>query len=205
MRRKLKVNGRSVQVYESGPWPSPDGVVVLLPGAGDTAESWSLIRDALSGSRRMLSYDRPGMGYSEPSSSADLTSVVDELDAVLSAAGDRHSCRARGALFWWPHRPGVHGIPSGTGCRLVLIDATPPAIADDPGVRAGFLISAVLATILKLLAPFGVTRALLAAGAMPQRATVDASAAVIGHADFRDPLGSTRPHYFNDSDAVLFD
>ena len=165
--RKLKVNGRWVQVYESGPWPSPDGVVVLLPGAGDTAVSWSLVRDALSGSRRVLSYDRPGMGYSELRPSADLAAVVEELDAVLSAAGIdtpvvlvAHSFGgliARAYTAFHPER--VAG--------LVLIDATPPAIADDPGVRAGFLISAVLAKALKLLAPFGVTRALLALGAMP--------------------------------------
>lgn len=165
--RKLKVNGRSMQVYESGPWPSPEGVVVLLPGAGDTAESWSVIRGTLSGSRRVLSYDRSGMGHSEPGPSPDLASVVEELSAVLSAAGIGTPIVLVGHSFGGLIARAYTASHPERVAGLVLIEATPQSIADDPGVRVGFLISAALAKVLKLLAPFGLTRTLLAVGAMP--------------------------------------
>jgi pimeloyl-ACP methyl ester carboxylesterase len=165
--RTLRLDGRSVRLYESGPQQSPDPVLVLLPGAGDTAESWELVRDVLSASRRVLTYDRPGIGHSEAGAGWDLTAVVDDLHAVLSAAELAAPVVLVGHSFGGllarayaaAHPAGVAG--------LVLVDATPPAIADDPGVRAGFLISALLAKVLKLSAPFGLTRALLVLGAMP--------------------------------------
>ena len=116
--RELKVNGRSMQVYESGPWPSPEAVVVLLPGAGDTAESWSVIRGMLSGSRRVLSYDRPGMGHSEPRPSPGPGLGRRRTACRIVGRRDWHPHRARGPLLRWPHRSGVQGLPSRTGRRF---------------------------------------------------------------------------------------
>jgi pimeloyl-ACP methyl ester carboxylesterase len=50
---------------------------------------------------------------------------------------------------------------------LVQVDATPEAIAGDPGVKVGFLASGMMASILKALAPFGFVRFLLTLGKTP--------------------------------------
>lgn len=119
--------------------------MVLLPGSGDTAESWVAVQDRLNRLKRVLTYDRSGMGGSDPAPTADLSGVVEEFDAVLSATGIAtpvvlvsHSFGGLLArLYTATHPERVVG--------LVLLDATPPAIADDPGVRIGFLISTALA------------------------------------------------------------
>jgi hypothetical protein len=49
----------------------------------------------------------------------------------------------------------------------VLVDATPEAVADDPAVKAGFLVSGAMASVLKALSPFGLVRLLLVVGKMP--------------------------------------
>ncbi len=50
---------------------------------------------------------------------------------------------------------------------MVLVDATPEAIADDPGAKAGFAVSSAIAAALKTLSPVGLPRVLLRANAMP--------------------------------------
>jgi hypothetical protein len=69
-----------------------------------------------------------------------------------SPPGRRHQARRR---------------PPGRVAGLVLVDATPEAIAGDPGVRAGFLASGMMASVFKALAAFGFVRLLLALGKMP--------------------------------------
>jgi pimeloyl-ACP methyl ester carboxylesterase len=44
---------------------------------------------------------------------------------------------------------------------MVQVDATPEQVADDLGVKIGFAVSGVLASVFKALAPFGVVRLLL--------------------------------------------
>jgi len=60
-------------------------------------------------------------------------------------------------------RPGLGGSPAG----LVLVDATPDAIAQEAGVKAGFAASGIAASILKASAPLGILRLLIRSGAMP--------------------------------------
>jgi hypothetical protein len=50
---------------------------------------------------------------------------------------------------------------------LVLVDATPEAVADDPGVKVGFMVTRVAAAAFRTLGPFGFTRLLLVWSAMP--------------------------------------
>ncbi len=61
--------------------------VVLEAGIAASSASWKLVQDALSGSFRVISYDRRGLGYSEPASSPrTLDQLLSELDFVVEAA-----------------------------------------------------------------------------------------------------------------------
>jgi pimeloyl-ACP methyl ester carboxylesterase len=50
---------------------------------------------------------------------------------------------------------------------LVQVDATPEQVADDVGVRIGFAVSGLAASVFKVLAPVGVVRLLLRLRAFP--------------------------------------
>jgi pimeloyl-ACP methyl ester carboxylesterase len=156
-----------VRVYESEPSDGGEPAIVRLPGAGDTAESWTLVTERLSRSARVVTYDRPGMGHSDPVPAADLAAVVETLDAVLAAADPMSPVVLVGHSFGGLLARAYTATHAERVAGLVLVDATPPVIAKDRGVRSGFLISGGLAKVLKALATFGLTRALLAAGAMP--------------------------------------
>lgn len=165
--RDVDLQGATVRVYEWGPAEASPPLVVLLPGAGDTAMSWSLVSRAVGGSRRVMSYDRPGMGYSTPASTTDMAGLVEHLDQVLTAASPESSVLLVSHSFGGLVARAYAAVHADRVAGLVLVDATPPAIAKDRGVRAGFAASAVLAKVLKALAPIGLTRALLAARIMP--------------------------------------
>ncbi|MFZ5928319.1 MAG: alpha/beta fold hydrolase [Acidobacteriota bacterium] len=60
--------------------------VVLEAGIAASSASWKLVQDALSGSFRVISYDRRGLGYSEAASSPrTLDQLLAELDSVVEA------------------------------------------------------------------------------------------------------------------------
>ncbi len=62
--------------------------VVLEAGIAATSASWKLVQDELAGRFRVISYDRRGLGYSDPASSPrTLENLVEELDYVVEAAG----------------------------------------------------------------------------------------------------------------------
>ena len=50
---------------------------------------------------------------------------------------------------------------------LVLVDPTPPQIADDRAAKAGFAAAMAMAHLLKMLTPLGVTAALMAVNRLP--------------------------------------
>lgn len=64
--------------------------VVLEPGLGQTSLSWSWLQPMLAKSTRVCSYDRPGLGWSEPlDEPRDGRSAARTLHKLLDAAGER--------------------------------------------------------------------------------------------------------------------
>jgi pimeloyl-ACP methyl ester carboxylesterase len=61
--------------------------IILTAGAGDQSLSWRAIQGALSGTARVCAWDRPGFGFSDPSTTAqDVMHLTDNLEAALKAA-----------------------------------------------------------------------------------------------------------------------
>jgi pimeloyl-ACP methyl ester carboxylesterase len=82
--RLISVNGHSFHILERGQGPS----VVLESGIAGTSLSWTLLQDKLAAQSRVVSYDRAGLGWSDPADRPrSLTNAVDDLHRLLGAAG----------------------------------------------------------------------------------------------------------------------
>jgi pimeloyl-ACP methyl ester carboxylesterase len=82
--RLVAVDGRDVHLLEAGDGP----VVVLVGGTWAPAVSWVRVMDALRTSARVMAWDRPGLGWSDPVRTPRTPIVMaEELDATLRAAG----------------------------------------------------------------------------------------------------------------------
>ena len=83
--RLVEVNGHKMHILCIG-----DGTptVVLDSGMGDSYLSWRKVQPQIAGFTRVCSYDRAGLGYSEPSSEPRTSKVIAaELHGLLHADG----------------------------------------------------------------------------------------------------------------------
>jgi len=82
--RLLDVGGRTMHIDCTGEG-SP--TVILDSGLGDSYLSWRKVQPEIAKFTRVCSYDRAGLGYSEPSSQPRTSKVIaEELHALLQAA-----------------------------------------------------------------------------------------------------------------------
>jgi pimeloyl-ACP methyl ester carboxylesterase len=80
----FQVDGRTVHVVCSGRGPHS---FVLDAGAGEWSNEWYRVQPLLSGRGRVCSFDRAGLGWSDPSSgSHDGTTAAEQLHAIVVAA-----------------------------------------------------------------------------------------------------------------------
>jgi pimeloyl-ACP methyl ester carboxylesterase len=130
--RKIKIDGRSVNVSCSGNPMNRKPVIVLLPGLGDGLEKMAGLQKTLSENNRVCSYDRLGEGASDqpdgPQTFADtgkiLTGVIDRVAGHRPVVLAAHSLGGMIAARYAPdHRREVKG--------LVLMDATSPTSVAD--------------------------------------------------------------------------
>ena len=84
--RLVGVGGHRLHLIASG---SGGPTIVLEAGLGDTALTWSALHTQLAERTRVLSYDRAGIGFSEPGPvPRDAQQVAAELHALLAASGE---------------------------------------------------------------------------------------------------------------------
>jgi pimeloyl-ACP methyl ester carboxylesterase len=62
--------------------------IVLEAGASSFAIDWTLVQRDLEKTNRVCSYDRAGMGWSDPPASANPAREAEDLHALLTAAGE---------------------------------------------------------------------------------------------------------------------
>lgn len=85
--RLYQVNGHAMHLDCTG---SGSPTILLNTGAGDDVLYWQTIQPQLSLVTRVCSYDRSGLGWSEPHSGPhDAETIVREQHALLDAAGIR--------------------------------------------------------------------------------------------------------------------
>ena len=83
--RILDVNGLGMHLYQIG----TDGPAVIMEAAiGDFCLTWSLVHNRIAQFARAITYDRAGLGWSDPSPSPRTGRImVQELRRLLDSAG----------------------------------------------------------------------------------------------------------------------
>jgi pimeloyl-ACP methyl ester carboxylesterase len=86
--RHVTIGTRRVFVSCSGDASAP-ATVVLIAGGGFSSDVWSSVQGPLSTSARVCSFDRAGVGRSDPSPRPQTANeIVADIDALLRAAGE---------------------------------------------------------------------------------------------------------------------
>jgi pimeloyl-ACP methyl ester carboxylesterase len=81
----VDVGGRRLNIICAG---TGSPAVILDAGLAADATSWRLVQPAIARHTRVCSYDRAGMGFSDPTtSSRDAAAIVGDLHALLTGAG----------------------------------------------------------------------------------------------------------------------
>jgi pimeloyl-ACP methyl ester carboxylesterase len=108
-----------------------------------------------------------------------------ELSSVIAQArGDRPFILAGHSLGGLTVRIYAQQDPADVA-GLVLVDATPEAVAGDPAVKAGFLASAAMTSVFRVLAPFRFCPVSLAIGKMPLYPEQDVFRSAVSAEDYR--------------------
>ena len=137
--------------------------VILDSALAGTSLSWSEIQPRVAEFTRVVSYDRAGFGWSEPSPSPrTLSCMVDELDALLTAADVEPPYVLVGHSYggWIVER--FASLHPENVAGMVLVDSPHPRewTAPDQGRLSRIARGARRARVAALLSSFGLMRAL---------------------------------------------
>jgi pimeloyl-ACP methyl ester carboxylesterase len=145
--------------------------VVIEAGLGDSSASWGLVQREVAKTTRVCSYDRAGMGWSEPGPlPRDARQFARELHALLQKANVRGPHILVGhSLGGLPVSVFVHDYPSEVA-GVVLIDSMFPG-------QTGYATQTQALSLLSVLARFGFVRLLAKPLGLANPAPPDAAAA----------------------------
>ena len=119
----IEVQGHRVHLYCTG---KGRPTVLLEAGSGAWSTHWALVQTKVASFTRVCSYDRPGLGWSDPGSKPqDIQTAVHNLSEVLSSSGEEGpfvfaGWSFGGSILWLyvqDHADQVAG--------LVMVDARP--------------------------------------------------------------------------------
>ena len=92
--RLLEVSGRKLHLYCTGKG-SP--TVVLMAGGGAYAIDWALVQPKLAAETRVCSYDRAGLGWSDPGPADEtVEQTVSDLRVEAELEDENRAIRAMG-------------------------------------------------------------------------------------------------------------
>jgi pimeloyl-ACP methyl ester carboxylesterase len=81
------IGGRKLHLYCTG---QGEPAVILMAGGGAFSIDWSLVQPEIAGNTRVCSYDRAGLGWSDPGPADEtVEQTIGDLQAVLRAAGEK--------------------------------------------------------------------------------------------------------------------
>jgi pimeloyl-ACP methyl ester carboxylesterase len=160
------VDGVNMHLYCTG---TGAPTVVLESGLGDDARVWGKVQPELSKLTRVCSYDRAGLGWSDPRPGLrDSISVANQLHGLLSAAGISGPVVLMGHSIAGLHMPAYLSKYPEDIVGVVFVDAvTPEEIEQMPEIidlQRRFIRQLVW---LKLLVSLGVVRLAGRCGATP--------------------------------------
>ena len=136
--RLVDVGGHRLHLLESG---SGDATIVFEAGLMSTVLSWSTLQRELTKSYRVVSYDRAGLGWSDPGPmprTADR--IVDELHTLLQQAGIAPPYLLVGHSFGGLTMPLFAARFPDETAGVVLVDPVVPAEWDPPSEHGRKLI-----------------------------------------------------------------
>lgn len=85
--RLVDVAGRKLHLYCTG---SGSPTVILMAGGGAYSIDWALVQPKVAAATRVCSYDRAGLGWSDPGPSEEtVEATVSDLHAALLTAGEK--------------------------------------------------------------------------------------------------------------------
>lgn len=153
--RLVEMDGYRLHVTDRG---TGGPTVVVLHGAGESSYSWVHVSRAVAAFTRVLTYDRPGLGSSDPGPALDASRSVAELHALLTKAQlpapyvlVGHSLGGILArLFAMRYPEEVAG--------MVMVDSTHEFLKDDRPFRQSFAAMAALLRGFRFLSLFGIPR-----------------------------------------------
>lgn len=133
----FSVNGKQLHIECTG-----DGspAVILEAAASAPWSEWRLVQPQLSQVTRVCSYDRPGHGWSPPSTDArDAEAIVRDLHALLDTAGVARpfilAGHSAGGLYV---REYVFEHPEEIAALVLIESSSPHQIDELPGFRASY-------------------------------------------------------------------
>jgi pimeloyl-ACP methyl ester carboxylesterase len=157
----VEVEGRNSHLYCTG-----EGTpTVVLESGLDTfgAMTWATVQPAIARTARVCSYDRAGIGWSEPrAGSRDAVRIVEELHDLLAAASESPPYVMVGHSLGGPLAMVFADRFEGEVVGLVFVDSShpeqferfPPETSDDRALPPTLLLKAIVATgVIRLTSP----------------------------------------------------
>jgi pimeloyl-ACP methyl ester carboxylesterase len=155
----VEVQGRRVHVRRTGSGSGP--AIVFEAGGGCSSAMWWPLQDRLAGLATTVSYDRAGLGWSDPvPSTATIAGRANELLAVLHAAGIAGPYVLVGLSYGGPLVRVFAARHPDLVAGLVFVDASHEAVFASPGAQTYLRRVVALWRVIGRLAAVGLPRLL---------------------------------------------
>jgi pimeloyl-ACP methyl ester carboxylesterase len=161
----VDIGGRRLHLMEGGTELSRSPAVVFEAGISATCLNWTQVSREVERFARPCTYDRAGLGWSDPANSARTTlSIVDDLHALLEAAQIPRPCVLVGHSFGGLLVRAYAAQYPGDVAGMVLVDplAASEWLNPSPANARMLRLGARLSRRGAVLARIGVVRAALA-------------------------------------------
>jgi len=153
--RLVEMGGYRIHLTDSG---KGGPTVVVIHGAGESSFSWVHVAREVAPFARVVTYDRPGLGGSDPGPAPDATRSTAELHTLLAEAGlpgpyvlVGHSLGGVIARLYAIRYPDeVAG--------MVLVDSTHEFLKEDRMFRQSFVVIGFLLRLFRFCSVFGLPR-----------------------------------------------
>jgi pimeloyl-ACP methyl ester carboxylesterase len=128
----VELDGRRIHVTCFGPTDATVPTILFEAGGGSPSDTWDVVVDSLSTTRRTCAYDRAGTGASPlpPDPRRTMKDVVADLEAVLATAEiDGPFVLVGHSMAVWPESVYAAAHPEDVA-GVVLVDPRAPHISD---------------------------------------------------------------------------